>query len=137
MSSLGHPALADVAARQVAVRLRQMNARRGYAACSVCSAWRRSYIMFTFMAGVMTTAARWVASAVVVKRSSAMPFAIFAMTFAVHGAMRNHVGLLREATLTWWIGGVGRVVEQAYGHRLVRKRTERRGSHGTRWYARS
>ena len=37
--------------------------------------------MFTFMAGAMTSGAV-VASAVVVKRSSAMPFAIFAITIA-------------------------------------------------------
>ena len=52
--------------------------------CWVATFW----YMFTFMAGAMTMGAV-VASAVVVKRSSAIPFASFAMTLAVHGAMRN------------------------------------------------
>ena len=60
--------------------------------------------MFTFMAGAMTSGAV-VASAVVVKRSSAMPFAILAMTFAVHGAMRNTSASC--ASDTWWMGSDG------------------------------
>ena len=60
--------------------------------------------MFTFMAGAMTMGAV-VASAVVVSRSSAMPFASLAMTFAVHGAMRNRSASFESEM--WWMGSAG------------------------------
>ena len=60
--------------------------------------------MLTFMAGAMMSGAV-VASAVVVSRSSAMPLAILAMTFAVHGAMRK--ASASWASETWWMGSSG------------------------------
>ena len=60
--------------------------------------------MCTFMAGAMMSGAV-VASAVVVRRSSATPLAILAITFAVHGAMRKASASC--ASDTWWMGSDG------------------------------
>ena len=60
--------------------------------------------MCTFIAGAMTSGAS-VASAVVVSRSSACPFAIFSMTFAVAGQMRKRSA--SSASEMWWIGSPG------------------------------
>ena len=57
--------------------------------------------ILSFMAGAITSGAR-VASAVVVSRSSAMPLAILAMTFAVAGAMQNTSASF--ASEMWWMG---------------------------------
>ena len=60
--------------------------------------------MFTFMAGA-TTSGHVQASAVVVSRSSAKPFAILAMTFAVQGAMTKQSASC--ASDTWCMGSDG------------------------------
>ena len=60
--------------------------------------------MFTFMAGAMTSGAV-VASAVVVSKSSARPLASFAITLAVHGAMRNKSASCAKEM--WWMGSDG------------------------------
>ena len=56
------------------------------------------------MAGATTKGAVH-ASAVVVSRSSAIPWAIFAATFAVQGAIRNRSA--SSASEIWWIGSEG------------------------------
>ena len=86
-SGVCQPATADITAGLIPlVGIDEAHAASESVLMFACVA-AASYI-WTFIAGA-TSRGAVVAKAVVERRSSAIPQAIFASTFAVHGAMRN------------------------------------------------